>query len=157
MRKNNLKIDEKEDLLEGKYIHLDKEGWFHILNKGEKYVEPKYSCYFCAFDEVLHDHHIIRKNDGGFDDRDNLITLCPNHHYLIHKADYRLKFCKGYYLLIKGEIIIYPHESQKENLMNKPIRSIKNAIRLGKLRLEGDLNSNNCKLFIVIKKDGSSQ
>ena len=150
-------MENEEDFLKGKYIFQDKEGWFHILNEGEKCIEPNFSCYFCGFDEFTHEHHIIRKNDGGFDTKDNLITLCPNHHYLIHKAKYRLKFSNGYYLMVKGDVILYPHESQKGLLKKKPLRSIKKAIRLGKLRLEGDLNSNNCKLFIIPKKDGSSQ
>jgi len=36
----------------------------------------------CAFDYVVHNHHIIPRSEGGSHDLDNCILLCPNHHAL---------------------------------------------------------------------------
>lgn len=38
----------------------------------------------CGFDDVLEIHHLIPKKDGGCDDSNNIIVLCPNHHSMIH-------------------------------------------------------------------------
>ncbi len=37
-------------------------------------------CAICGFDVVVSVHHIVPKSEGGSDDIDNLIVLCPNHH-----------------------------------------------------------------------------
>jgi 5-methylcytosine-specific restriction endonuclease McrA len=41
-------------------------------------------CVLCGFDIVTNVHHIIRKKDGGSNDLTNLVTLCPNHHHMVH-------------------------------------------------------------------------
>ncbi len=38
----------------------------------------------CGFDDVLEIHHIISKKNGGSDDIENLLVLCPNHHTMLH-------------------------------------------------------------------------
>lgn len=38
----------------------------------------------CGFDVVTNVHHIVRKKDGGSNDLTNLVTLCPNHHHMVH-------------------------------------------------------------------------
>lgn len=43
-----------------------------------------YRCRICGFREALHSHHIAPKSQGGKHDLANLITLCPNHHALVH-------------------------------------------------------------------------
>ena len=43
-------------------------------------------CRLCDFDLVLHVHHIVPRARGGSDDVDNLITLCPNHHAMVHRG-----------------------------------------------------------------------
>jgi 5-methylcytosine-specific restriction endonuclease McrA len=43
-------------------------------------------CRLCGFDVVMHVHHIIHKARGGNNDLDNLITLCPNHHAMVHRG-----------------------------------------------------------------------
>lgn len=43
-------------------------------------------CEICGFSttQILVPHHIIRSCDGGSDDLENLILICPNCHSLIH-------------------------------------------------------------------------
>lgn len=43
-----------------------------------------FCCRFCGFREAIHSHHITPKHQGGKHEIDNLITLCPNHHALVH-------------------------------------------------------------------------
>lgn len=51
-------------------------------------------CQLCAFDsptlystECAEAHHIIYRSRGGFDEMENLVLLCPNHHTVIHATD----------------------------------------------------------------------
>ena len=81
------------------------------------YLTPKErnsTCYFCGFKEYIHKHHIIRKVDGGNQFKNNVIPLCPNHHYLIHGGIYFVYYLHGYYFLInKGDNrkFIIPHSN----------------------------------------------
>ena len=43
-----------------------------------------YKCRVCGFAEIIHSHHILPKAKGGKHALDNLITLCPNHHAMVH-------------------------------------------------------------------------
>jgi 5-methylcytosine-specific restriction endonuclease McrA len=43
-----------------------------------------YSCRFCNRRNALHVHHVIYRSEGGSNDQSNLITLCYEHHDLIH-------------------------------------------------------------------------
>jgi len=36
-------------------------------------------------------HHIIRKNKGGTDNKENLMVLCEKHHKLYHSNEFRCK------------------------------------------------------------------
>ena len=42
-------------------------------------------CVLCGTTEKLHHHHVIPKAQGGTDDEDNFITLCYDHHAMIHQ------------------------------------------------------------------------
>jgi hypothetical protein len=37
-------------------------------------------CAICGFDLIIQVHHITPKSEGGTNDPNNVITLCPNHH-----------------------------------------------------------------------------
>jgi len=39
-------------------------------------------CLICGFDKKVDNHHIIKVNDFGSDSEDNLVFLCPNHHWI---------------------------------------------------------------------------
>ena len=41
-------------------------------------------CVLCGTTEKLHHHHVIPKVQGGTNDEDNFITLCFDHHAMIH-------------------------------------------------------------------------
>lgn len=43
-----------------------------------------YKCRMCGFSEIIHTHHIHPKRSGGKHELSNLITLCPNHHAMVH-------------------------------------------------------------------------
>jgi RNA-directed DNA polymerase len=46
-----------------------------------------YTCQQCGETATsLHVHHIVPKTQGGTDDLDNLITLCPRCHHAVHKS-----------------------------------------------------------------------
>jgi endogenous inhibitor of DNA gyrase (YacG/DUF329 family) len=56
-------------------------------NRSGKYaarVRDGGKCVLCGFSVVTNVHHIIRKKDGGSNDLTNLVTLCPNHHHMVH-------------------------------------------------------------------------
>ena len=42
------------------------------------------ACVLCGFNYVTAVHHIIPRKEGGGNDLENLVTLCPNHHYMVH-------------------------------------------------------------------------
>lgn len=44
---------------------------------------PDWRCPYCSWTETFDVHHIISKKDGGDNNLENLILLCPNHHSLI--------------------------------------------------------------------------
>ena len=41
-------------------------------------------CVLCGTTEKLHHHHVFARARGGTDDEDNFITLCHDHHAMIH-------------------------------------------------------------------------
>ncbi len=42
------------------------------------------ACQVCGFTHALNVHHVVSREDGGLDALTNLVTLCPNHHAMIH-------------------------------------------------------------------------
>ena len=44
-------------------------------------------CSICGWEESVRDaHHIVPVSQGGQNDELNLISLCPNHHRMVHKS-----------------------------------------------------------------------
>jgi 5-methylcytosine-specific restriction endonuclease McrA len=43
-----------------------------------------FRCRFCGRVDSLHVHHIVYRSQGGTHDEANLITLCVQHHELVH-------------------------------------------------------------------------
>lgn len=41
-------------------------------------------CVLCGFSHATAVHHIIARQKGGTNELENLVTLCPNHHYMAH-------------------------------------------------------------------------
>ena len=63
----------------------------HPLWKGGEFghvnLRKKECCKICRFDKVVEVHHLNEnRNDNTLD---NLITLCPNHHRMIHTKKYK--------------------------------------------------------------------
>lgn len=94
-------------------------------------------CYFCEFDKTLQIHHIIQKCDGGLDEEENLVELCPNHHALIHDNKYIIQFSNGFLILINTQNFkdkILPFDKHNIYKRELPIKSIENAKKLNKLK-----------------------
>ncbi len=65
----------------------------------ETYKRKTTACAICGFDKIVDLHH-IDKNHGNRSE-ENLIGLCPNHHKMIHKSEFRAEILnkikeKGY-------------------------------------------------------------
>lgn len=43
-------------------------------------------CAVCGFDVIVDVHHILPKSEGGVNDPNNLIVLCPNHHRMAQRG-----------------------------------------------------------------------
>jgi hypothetical protein len=65
--------------LVGKHPQRIKPDW-----RNEAKKRDGFKCRICAFSEVIHVHHIQPKRSGGKHELANLITLCPNHHAMVH-------------------------------------------------------------------------
>lgn len=48
------------------------------------YARDQGRCVICGFSLVSDVHHITPRSEGGTDALGNLVTLCPNHHRLVH-------------------------------------------------------------------------
>lgn len=45
-------------------------------------------CILCGWNEASCDgHHVIPKKDGGKNEHDNFIIVCPNHHRILHSKE----------------------------------------------------------------------
>lgn len=56
-----------------------------------------WSCRHCGTDRGLHVHHIVYRSQGGTHDQSNLITLCHEHHALVHSDKRRWQpVCHAY-------------------------------------------------------------
>jgi predicted restriction endonuclease len=43
-------------------------------------------CMICGWDVIVNVHHIKPRRDGGANDLDNLVILCPNHHAMADRG-----------------------------------------------------------------------
>jgi 5-methylcytosine-specific restriction endonuclease McrA len=50
-----------------------------------------FACRFCGRENYLHVHHIRYRSEGGSDDSSNLITLCGQHHDVVHSNKKRFQ------------------------------------------------------------------
>lgn len=99
------------------------------------------SCYFCGFDKIVHQHHIIPKSRGGIDEPSNLIPLCPNCHAVIHKRLAHLQFSNGYFFMIYPERMMSPSEDHRRFVREAPYHSIKNARKAGKIKVDSEVDN----------------
>lgn len=77
-------------------------------------VEASHRCTICA-EKCFEIHHIIEQADGGSDDYDNLIVLCPNcHQHRYHRSG---EFTRDQILLYKGKLQEH-NEIERRLLLN---------------------------------------
>lgn len=52
----------------------------------KRYARSVYvdQCVLCGFDAVTDVHHIVARADGGGNEIENLVVVCPNHHRMAH-------------------------------------------------------------------------
>lgn len=82
-------------------------------------------CYFCGFSEFVEAHHITPKLRNGSDNKQNLLPLCRNCHYLLHKKHYYLENWGGFWVLRKDlDVFIFPTEQQFLNTIRFPDEDI---------------------------------
>lgn len=79
----------------------------HVL-----YLQDLYAgrCQICRYDplrtygrQVCHAHHIQWLSQGGEDDLENLVLICPNHHAAIHQVDAPFDFGDLAFEFVRGE------------------------------------------------------
>ena len=47
----------------------------------------KRKCTICDFEKGICSHHIIKRSDCGSDEEENMVDLCPNHHWIADFGD----------------------------------------------------------------------
>lgn len=89
-------MDEYEGMLKEPPVEVQDTKHRHPLDKdlkAETLVRDGYKCVCCGSGEglpikyaisILQSHHIISVGNGGPDTKENIITVCPNCHTLIH-------------------------------------------------------------------------
>jgi len=77
-------------------------------------------CAICEFDSVTAVHHVTPKKHGGTNNLDNLITLCPNHHYMAHAEQFSEEYLRSLIVSYSVEIDLKkPITSRKQkNVVN---------------------------------------
>ena len=93
-------------------------------------------CYFCEFNKVIEKHHIIPVRLGGKKLKNNILNLCPNHHYLIHRTGWELVYSHKWFFLINRDSVevIKPHNNQYYLERKCPIGLKKFDLVEGKLK-----------------------
>jgi predicted HNH restriction endonuclease len=52
-------------------------------------------CLICQWPHHAEVHHIVAKAKGGSDEIENLIILCPNHHWLADRGELAPEYLEG--------------------------------------------------------------
>lgn len=82
-----------------------------------------YPCEICNWSEASRDvHHILPVSKGGKNLLNNLISLCPNHHRMVHKD-------------------FYSSEYLTDIILNRNITTSLNLL-LNKIEGDSDINAN---------------
>ena len=50
------------------------------------YEDESEACQICGYNLIVERHHFIPRSQGGSNSPANKVTLCPNHHRLLHLA-----------------------------------------------------------------------
>jgi len=73
-------------------LRTGKERWMCSSLTSDKYgLEPfetcmDKGCVVCGFEDVIRIHHIIPLSKEGDHCEENVVILCANHHYMIHRV-----------------------------------------------------------------------
>ena len=58
----------------------------HIRAQKEGKKRDGYICQICGSTEHVEGHHVIDYAYGGAADKDNIVTLCSDHHKKVHSG-----------------------------------------------------------------------
>ena len=74
------------------------------MTKLHTHTDP-HVCYFCGlkktttkskkFRSLIEIHHIVERNEGGSNEKSNLVPVCSNHHSMVHEN--KVKIDKWYF------------------------------------------------------------
>ena len=112
-------------------------------NKRKNYLDKEITpCRICGFNKITQTHHIIKKQDYGSNEENNLIQLCPNHHKMADSTKYGKEMLK---------IIFEKTGKIGEMLSKKEIAAIENeiAIRVGGFQYKGYLIWHSTKMMLI--------
>lgn len=84
----NLKPRNSSQAQKGRLNHQYKDGC--NTNRERAIKRDLNQCVICGFDRILNVHHIKERYKKGTDNLDNLITLCPNCHALVHSGEIKV-------------------------------------------------------------------
>jgi len=69
-------------------------------------------CELCGWNETTRDiHHIVPVSKGGKNDINNVISVCPNHHRMIHK---NLVSQEAIHIALKLRLSLHPEFTSQE-------------------------------------------
>jgi hypothetical protein len=89
----------------------------------------KEKCLICGFDKFVEKHHIIKRRYFGSDNEENIVCLCPNHHWI---ADFGNDNDKNYILEkikeLSGKTGKEIFSDEKENLKIKARRLVEEVL-----------------------------
>lgn len=76
------------------------------------FKRDKYKCRCCGSRNNLQAHHIVYRSKERLDIEENLISICPTHHDLIHRKLLALEFPDGE-INANNEVKFIPCQPQK--------------------------------------------
>ena len=71
------------------------------------------NCEICKI-KSHHKHHIISKSKGGSNRKNNLVHLCSNCHYMVHRGEIIIE---GWFMTTEGIKLIW-HKKGNESFTN---------------------------------------
>jgi len=92
----------------------------NIYDRQLEILIKEYPCEICNWDEAQRDaHHIIHVSKGGKSIIENLISVCPNHHRMIHSnllsQDYLYQIAKSRTISSSLESLLIKIKSKEQD------------------------------------------
>lgn len=82
-----------------------------------KKIEVFIPCILCGWNLITETHHIKHQIDGGTNEENNLVIVCPNHHRMLHNEKYREEIERKIFLISNND----KKEDNKGDIQRKDI------------------------------------